>query len=63
MAADRHETHNDVARLRQFEARCECGSRWRVYRPDTEDDDDPMSTCIGCGQDTYDLTDMGEARA
>ena len=63
MAADQHETHNDVARLRQFEARCECGGRWRVYRPVTADDDDPMSTCIGCGQDTYDLTDMGEARA
>jgi hypothetical protein len=45
----------------QYEARCPCGNRWRVYRPD--DDDDPMATCINCGADTYDLTDAGEIRA
>jgi hypothetical protein len=46
----------------QYEARCPCGSRWRVYRPD-DDDDDPMATCINCGEDTYDLTDAGEIRS
>jgi hypothetical protein len=33
-----------------------------VYRSDTDDDDDPMATCISCGEDTYDLTDAGVAR-
>jgi hypothetical protein len=44
----------------QYEARCACGSRWRVYRD--EDDDDPMATCIECGADTFDLIDIGEER-
>ena len=50
-------------RCRQYEARCKCGSRWRVYRLETEHDDDPMATCISCGEDTFDLTDVGIARA
>jgi predicted nucleic acid-binding Zn ribbon protein len=46
----------------QYEARCACGNRWRVYRADG-DDDDPMATCINCGADTFDLTDIGEVRS
>jgi len=53
----------EASRCRQYEARCRCGSRWRVYRAATEDDDDPRATCISCGEDTYDLTDNGVARA
>ena len=45
-----------------YEARCPCGMRWRVYLPD-DGDDDPMATCINCGSDTYDLTDIGEIRS
>jgi hypothetical protein len=48
--------------VHQFEARCPCGARWRVYA-DVTDGDDPMSTCINCGLDTYDLTDIGEERS
>ena len=48
---------------RQYEARCTCGNRWRVYRTDADDNDDPMATCIDCGADTYDLTDIGEIRS
>src|SRR5438105_1584807 len=50
---------------RQYEARCVCGNRWRVYRTRTEDeeDDDPMATCINCGAATFDLTDIGEVRS
>ena len=51
----------------QYEARCACGNRWRVYRSYREDenigDDDPRATCIECGADTYDLTDIGERRS
>ena len=48
----------------QYEARCACGNRWRVYRAEPEDDDDePMATCISCGADTFDLTDVGEVRS
>ena len=46
--------------IHQFEARCHCGATWRVYRDDP--DDDPMSTCVNCGSDTYDLTHIGEHR-
>jgi hypothetical protein len=46
-----------------YEARCSCGMRWRVYRTRDDDDDDPMSTCINCGADTFDLTDIGEVRS
>jgi hypothetical protein len=45
----------------QYEARCECGATWRVYR--NEDDEDPMATCIACGADTYDLVCQGDERA
>jgi hypothetical protein len=38
----------------QYQARCGCGATWRVYREQVEED--PMSTCIACGEDTYDLT-------
>jgi hypothetical protein len=58
---DADDEHGPICR--QYEARCRCGSRWRVYRPLTEDDDDPMATCISCGEDTFDLTDAGEVRA
>jgi len=37
--------------------------RWRVYRTRDDDDDDPMSTCLNCGADTFDLTDIGEVRS
>jgi hypothetical protein len=36
--------------------------RWRVYLPDGIDDD-PMATCINCGEGTYNLTDIGELRS
>ena len=42
-----------------YEARCECGASWRVL---LEEDDDPMDTCVNCGADTFDLTDIGEIR-
>ena len=50
---------------RQYEARCACGNRWRVYRTyaDEDVDDDPIATCIDCGADTFDLTDVGERRS
>jgi len=44
-----------------YEAQCACGARWRVYRD--ENDEDPMTTCINCGADTFDLTDIGEPRS
>jgi hypothetical protein len=44
----------------QYEARCACGARWRVL---LEEDDDPMSTCLACGADCFDLTDIGEVRS
>ena len=51
----------------QYEARCACGNRWRVYRSYREhenvDEHDPSATCIECGEDTYDLTDIGERRS
>jgi hypothetical protein len=50
--------------VHKYEARCDCGNHWRIYRTDVEDgDDDPMATCINCGADTFDLTDMGEERS
>jgi hypothetical protein len=45
----------------QFEARCVCGMRWRIYRD--EDEEDPMAACIACGADTHDLADIAVARA
>jgi hypothetical protein len=45
----------------QYQAQCVCGASWRVYREEVEED--PMSTCIACGEDTYDLTFEGENRA
>jgi ANTAR domain len=45
----------------QYEARCVCGMRWRIYRD--EDEEDPTATCIACGEDTHDLGDIGKARA
>ena len=49
----------------QYEARCVCGNRWRVYRTyvDENADDDPSATCIDCGADTFALTDVGERRS
>ncbi|MGO9873812.1 MAG: hypothetical protein ACLPVY_08420 [Acidimicrobiia bacterium] len=47
----------------QYEARCECGNHWRVFRTEVDEDDDPMATCINCGADTYDLVDIGEVRS
>ena len=46
----------------EYEARCACGQRWRVYSEDDEDDE-PMATCTACGADTFDLSDMGEVRS
>ena len=43
----------------QYEVRCACGARWRVL---VEVDDDPMSTCLNCGADCFNLTDIGEIR-
>jgi hypothetical protein len=43
-----------------YQAHCSCGATWRVYA--RADDDDPMGTCLACGADTYDLTDLGEER-
>jgi hypothetical protein len=45
----------------RFEAHCACGARWRVYRD--ADEDDPVATCVNCGADTFDLTDIGEVRS
>jgi hypothetical protein len=42
-----------------YEAHCACGASWRVL---LEEDDDPMSTCLNCGADCFDLTDIGEIR-
>jgi len=51
--------------LHQYEARCACGQCWRVYRErdEDDDDDDAMATCVACGADTFDLTDVGELRS
>jgi len=46
-----------------FEASCQCGMTWRLYLTDVDDDDDPVSTCPNCGNDSYDLTNVGEARS
>jgi len=43
----------------RYEARCTCGAEWRL---ELEEDDDPMATCLNCGADTFDLTDIGEIR-
>ena len=43
----------------RYEARCACGAEWRL---ELEEDDDPMATCIACGADTFDLTDIGDIR-
>ena len=40
-----------------YEARCACGNEWRVR---LEYDDHTMATCLACGADTFDLTDIGE---
>jgi hypothetical protein len=40
------------------EVSCACGARWRVRL--AADDDDLMGTCLACGADTFDLTDLGE---
>ena len=42
-----------------YEARCVCGAAWRVL---LEEDDDPMATCMNCGDDCFDLTDLGADR-
>jgi hypothetical protein len=46
--------------VHQYEARCACGMRWRLYWTDSYDE--PFGTCINCGDFTYDLTDIGEIR-
>jgi len=45
----------------QYEAQCVCGMRWRIYRD--EDEEDPMATCIACGEDTHDLAAIGKVRS
>ena len=45
----------------QYQARCECGAVWRVYRNEAEDD--PCATCVSCGEVTYDLVCEGDDRA
>jgi hypothetical protein len=45
----------------QYQARCECGAVWRVYRNEAEDD--PCATCVSCGAVTYDLVCEGDDRA
>jgi hypothetical protein len=45
----------------RYEAHCECGAEWRLFLE--EEDDDPMATCLACGADTFDLTDLGEPRS
>ncbi len=44
----------------QYEVRCACGNVWRLYTD--RNDDDLMATCINCGADTFDVTDIGEVR-
>jgi hypothetical protein len=44
-----------------YEARCACGNEWRLLL-EVDDDTEPMATCLGCGADTFDLTDIGELR-
>jgi hypothetical protein len=36
-----------------------CGASWRVL---LDEDDNPLSTCLNCGADCFDLTDIGEIR-
>ncbi len=43
-----------------YEVSCECGAQWRVR---LEADDDAMATCLACGADTFNLTDLGEVHA
>jgi predicted nucleic acid-binding Zn ribbon protein len=43
-----------------YEVSCECGAQWRVR---LEQDDDAMATCLACGADTFNLTDIGEVHS
>jgi len=43
-----------------YEVSCECGAQWRVR---LEYDDDAMATCLACGADTFNLTDLGEVHS
>jgi len=43
-----------------YEVSCECGAQWRVR---LEADDDAMATCLACGADTFNLTDLGEVHS
>lgn len=46
----------------EYEARCACGNHWRL-RVEVDDGTEPMATCLGCGADTFELTDIGEIRS
>ena len=43
-----------------YEVSCECGAQWRIR---LEADDDAMATCLACGADTFNLSDLGEVHA
>lgn len=49
----------DVAE-HDYEVSCECGALWRVR---LEGDDEAMATCLACGADTFNLTDIGEVHS
>jgi hypothetical protein len=51
----------DAMTEHEYEVRCACGARWRVRLP--TDDDDLMATCLACGVDTFELTDIGEVHS
>lgn len=47
----------------EFDARCTCGAEWRLVLDVADEElDDAMATCLACGADTFDLSDLGERR-
>lgn len=45
----------------QYDARCACGASWRLAL-EFDESTEPMATCLNCGADTFELTDIGEIR-
>ena len=55
------QAHRNFVNEHDYEVSCECGAQWRVRLE--ADDDDAMATCLACGADTFNLTDLGEVQS
>ena len=54
---DEHRSRCDGVSKHKFDPGACAGPEWRAYCD--VDDEDPMTTDIACGADTFELTDIG----